>query len=204
MFRRQVYKVKVFFQLYFQIFTFRIFLIIIVLIIICFLIEIKIKHVIKGAIYCNIRLPKLLMQAGLSGYAEEKILIQLDTEAQGYEFIPEQYFLNKFDVFSTINIASLPLLLAQKLYAILNRRRNKGRDFFDVVFLLSFNVIPDYAFLNLKTGISDSSQLKKRIIEHCQTLDMKAMAKDVEPFLFQSSDTRKVIHFEKFIEQQVL
>jgi len=33
---------------------------------------------------------------------------------------------------------------------------------------------------------------------------MDAMAKDVEPFLFQSSDTKKVIHFKKFIEQQVL
>jgi predicted nucleotidyltransferase component of viral defense system len=166
--------------------------------------EVEIKHVIKGAFHCNIRLPKILMQSGLSGYAEEKILIQLDTEAQGYEFIPEQYFLNKFDVFSTINIAPLPLLLAQKFYAILNRRRNKGRDFFDVVYLLSFNVTPDYNFLNLKTGISDSTLLKKRIIDHCQSLDMNAMAKDVEPFLFQSSDTKKVIHFEKFIEQQQL
>jgi hypothetical protein len=33
---------------------------------------------------------------------------------------------------------------------------------------------------------------------------MQSMAKDVEPFLFQSSDTKKVIHFEKFIEQQSL
>jgi len=166
--------------------------------------EVEVKQVIKGAFHCNIRLPKVLLQAGLSGYAEEKILIQLDTEAQGYKFIPELQFLNKFDVFSSINIAPLPLLLAQKFYAILNRKRNKGRDFFDVVYLLSFNVTPDYNFLNLKTGISDSSQLKARIIYHCETLDMHAMAKDVEPFLFHPSDTKKVIFFTNFINQQAL
>jgi predicted nucleotidyltransferase component of viral defense system len=166
--------------------------------------QVEMKQIIRGAYHCYIRFPGLLFQQGLSGYREEKILIQLDTEAQGYEFIPEQYFLNKFDVFSTLNIAPLPLLLAQKFYAILNRRRNKGRDFFDVVYLLSFNVTPDYNFLNLKTGISDSTLLKERIIDHCQSLDMNAMAKDVEPFLFQSFDTKKVIHFEKFIEQQSL
>jgi hypothetical protein len=64
--------------------------------------EVEIKNVLKGTFHCNIRFPKLLMQTGLSGYAEEKILIQLDTEAQGYNFQPESYFLNKFDVFSTI------------------------------------------------------------------------------------------------------
>jgi predicted nucleotidyltransferase component of viral defense system len=99
--------------------------------------EVEIKNVLKGAFHCNIRFPKLLMQTGLSGYAEEKILIQLDTEAQGYNFQPESYFLNKFDVFSTINIAPLSLLLAQKFYAVLNRKRNKGRDFYDIVCLHS-------------------------------------------------------------------
>jgi len=59
---------------------------------------------------------------------------------------------------------------------------------------------PDYNFQNLKTEISDSSQLKKRIIDYYQCFDMDAMAKDVELFLFQSSDTKKMIHLEKFID----
>jgi hypothetical protein len=36
------------------------------------------------------------------------------------------------------------ILLAQKFYAIIKRKRSKGRDFFDVVFLLSKGVRPDY------------------------------------------------------------
>jgi hypothetical protein len=89
----------------------------------------EIKNIVKGAFHGNIRFPGLLFQNGLSGYQEEKILIQLDTEAQGYDFKSELYFLNKFDILTTILIASKTLLLALKFHAILNRKRNKGRDF---------------------------------------------------------------------------
>ena len=118
---------------------------------------VEIKNIVKGAFHGNIRFSGLLFQNGLSGYQEEKILIQLDTEAQGYDFKSELYFLNKFDILTTISIASKTLLLAQKFYAILNRKRNKGRDFFDVVYLLSIETKPDYEFLNL----NKESQMKK-------------------------------------------
>lgn len=164
--------------------------------------EVEIKNVLKGAFHCNIRFPKLLMKAGLSGYEEEKILIQLDTEAQGYSFQPDTFFLNKFDVFTSIKIAPLSLLLAQKFYAVLNRKRNKGRDFYDIVYLLSLSIQPDYSFLKLKTGITNSTQLKERILDHCNKIDMVAMSKDVEPFLFKPTDTKKIINFPTLLEQQ--
>ena len=130
---------------------------------------VEIKNIVKGAFHCNIRFPGLLFQNGLSGYQEEKILIQLDSEAQGFEFKPELYFLNKFDIFTTIPIASKSLLFAQKFYAILNRKRNKGRDFFDVVCLLSIEMKPDYEFLNLKQGVTNEKELKDVIPTHCKT-----------------------------------
>jgi len=76
----------------------------------------EIKNIVKGAFHGNIRFLGLLFQNGLSGYQEEKILIQLDSEAQGFEFKSELYFLNKFDIFTTIPIASKSLLFAQKFY----------------------------------------------------------------------------------------
>lgn len=166
--------------------------------------EVEIKNVIKGAFHCHIRFPKLLMQSGLSGYAEEKILIQIDTEAQGFNFKVDQYFLNKFDVFTSIIVAPLPLLLAHKFYAVLNRKRNKGRDFFDIVYLLSLNVKPDFAFLEQKQRIINESQLKSAILEHCLKLDMNDMANDVAPFLFNSIDVKKIQQFEAFLTNENL
>ena len=78
----------------------------------------------------------------------------------------------------------LDLLLAQKFYTIVNRKRSKGRDFFDAIFLLSKDIKPNYDYLRTKLGIDDSKGLKTKILNVCSKLDMKAMADDVAPFLF--------------------
>jgi predicted nucleotidyltransferase component of viral defense system len=163
--------------------------------------EVELKTVMKGAWHCHIKFPGLLFDEGLSGHQEEKILIQLDTEPQYYEYQPEQFLLNRFEVFTTIWSTPLSLLMAQKIYAIINRDRNKGRDFYDLVFLMGRKIKPDYQYLEAKVNISNPDSLKEVILDHCQQLDMEVMAKDVEPFLFDSSDIKKVVKFEDVVQQ---
>lgn len=163
--------------------------------------RVEMKTVYRGAYHCYIRFPELLYREGLSGHTEEKILIQLDTEPQHFEFTPEKYILNRFDVFTQIFVTPPELLLAQKFYAILNRQRNKGRDFFDAIFLLSKIDAPNYAYLKLKTGITTAGELKERLLEKCSGINMEEMARDVQPFLFDPSDTRKVVLFADYIKQ---
>lgn len=162
---------------------------------------VEMKTVYKGAYHCYIRFPELLYKEGLSGHPEEKILIQLDTEPQRFDFKPERYILNKFDVFTTIFITPADILLAQKFYAIINRDRNKGRDFFDVVFLLSMTDKPNYDYLDLKLKITNAKQLKEAVLKKCSEIDMKEMAKDVQPFLFDPADVKKVLMFEEYLKQ---
>ena len=163
--------------------------------------KVELKTVMKGAWHCHIKFPGLLFDEGLSGHREEKILIQLDTEPQHFEYEPEQFLLNRFEVFTTIWTTPLPLLMAQKLYAIINRDRNKGRDFYDLVFLMGREIEPNYQYLKAKISISDSESLKKAVLGRCHQLDMDTMAKDVEPFLFDPSDAKKVIKFEDVVRQ---
>ncbi|WP_080054402.1 nucleotidyl transferase AbiEii/AbiGii toxin family protein [Spirosoma aerolatum] len=165
---------------------------------------VEFKTVNKGAYHCYIRFPNMLFEHGLSGYKEEKILIQLDTEPQNFVFKPETVLLNRFDTIARIFVTPIDVILAQKFYAILNRPRNKGRDFFDVVFLLGRQIKPNYAYLNQKIGIDTANALKERLIAHCATLDMDDMAKDVEPFLFYKADRNKVILFLDIIKQASL
>lgn len=162
---------------------------------------VEMKTVYKNAFHCHIRFPELLYKEGLSSHPEEKILIQLDTEPQHYKFVPEKFLLNRFDVFTQIFTTPKHLLLAQKFYAVLNRPRSKGRDFFDIVFLLSFVSAPDYAYLDFKAGISDAGALKERILQKCAKLDMQEMARDVAPFLFNQNDTKKILYFTDYINQ---
>ena len=166
--------------------------------------EVEIKTVFRGAYHCYIRFPEILYKEGLSAHREEKILIQLDTEPQHFNFVPEKYILNRFGVFTQIFITPLNLLLAQKFYAVCNRERNKGRDFFDIAFLLSLIDRPDYNYLEFKMGVSNEKQLKERIIEKCNSLKMEEMAQDVQPFLFNPKDLQKVLLFPELIKQAKL
>ena len=162
--------------------------------------EAETKPISRGAFHCYIRFPRLLFLQGLSGYEEEKILIQLDTEAQHFVFMPEKPILNKFDVFTKIAVTPLSILMAQKCYAILNRNRNKGRDFFDLVFLMGLHVQPDMNYLEQKLHILDAADLKKKMLDKCRSLDMNAMADDVAPFLFNAGDTKKIVLFTEVLE----
>lgn len=146
----------------------------------------------------------MLFQQGLSGYETEKILIQLDTEAQHFDFQPQTYLLNRFDIVARIFVTPLEIILAQKLYAILNRPRNKGRDFFDVLFLLARQVKPNYAYLTQKVKISTPQELKEGILTYCELLDFELLAQDVQPFLFHDSDLNKVRWFPELFRQYAL
>lgn len=163
--------------------------------------EVELKTVLRGAWHCHFKFPGLLFEEGNSGHNEEKILIQLDTEPQHFNYDPDRHILNKFDVFTTILTTPLPLLMAQKIFAIINRKRNKGRDFFDLVFLMSHDIKPNYSYLDAKLSITGADALKKEILEKCGPLNMDEMANDVRPFLFEHSDTKKVLRFVDLINQ---
>lgn len=163
--------------------------------------EVEIRNIKRGSYHCYIRFPEILFKEGLTNHKEEKILIQLDTDAHEFNYSIDQPILNKFDVFTQINATPKDILLAQKFYAVMNRKRNKGRDFFDIVFLLGQGNVPNYEYLQVKTGIDNSRQLKSSIIDKCKSLDMQEMARDVKPFLFDPKDDKKVLLFNEYIEQ---
>ncbi len=166
--------------------------------------EVEIRNVKKGAYHCYIRFPEILYNEGLTQHREEKILIRLDTEAHEFNYKPDQPLLNKFDVFTQINTTPKDILLAQKFYALINRKRNKGRDFFDIVYLLSQEQTPNYDYLQLKLGIDTPEILRQRVIHKCAELNMKELAEDVKPFLFDKTDEKKIILFSKYMEQASL
>ena len=146
-----------------------------------------------------IRFPNVLSDLELTRHKEENVLIQVDTQPQRFSYKPEQVILNKFDVFLRINAVPVDILLAQKLYAALNRPRTMGRDFFDIVYL-SGKTKPNYAYLEAKIGIKNASELKTKLLEHCGHLNFKQLASDVEPFLFALGDVKKVIMFPQFAQ----
>lgn len=159
---------------------------------------IEIRNVFKGAFHSYISISNILYDYKISRHKEAKLMIRLDTEPQGMSYDPKNVIINKFDIFTGINVVPANILLSQKIFAILNRRRAMGRDFFDTVFLFS-RVKPDFGYLKHHANITNMVELKKALLSKCEQLDFKLLARDVEPFLTNSVEIKKVLLFKDFI-----
>ena len=165
--------------------------------------EVEMKQMEKAAYHCYIRFPHILFEQGISPLEQEKILIQVDTWAQGYDYQPEVRILNKFDVFTEVRVTPLPILLSQKIYAAINRKRPKGRDFYDITFLLA-QTKPDYGYLRQMLGAGTAEEIRQMMLERLEGVDMDTLGDDVAPFLISEGDRKRVSLFTAYWEQAVL
>ena len=106
--------------------------------------------------------------------------------------------VNRFGIFRYIKAVPPALLLAQKILACLQRKRSMGRDFFDVVFLMS-KTDPDYEYLHQRANIEDKVALVNALRRRSGELDMQTLARNVEPFLFDPSQKDRVAHFNEWL-----
>jgi predicted nucleotidyltransferase component of viral defense system len=154
----------------------------------------------KGAFRCFIKIPGLYYKHALSGHEGEKLLLQIDAESQGVDYEVRTSVINRLGVFARVTAPTPAVLLSMKITALLGRKREKGRDFYDVTFLSGITA-PDYNYLMKKAGIKNSMELKEVLLKKISRLNMKSLAADVSPFLFSKSDEQRVIHFEEFIRE---
>lgn len=149
----------------------------------------------KGAFHCYIRFPEILYKAGISPDKGRKILVQVDTEEKQKHYDPAVAILNRFAVFRKIIAAPVEVLLAQKMIAVLYRKKEKGRDLFDVSFLMG-KTRPDYAYVKKTLGFERDVFLKK-FKARVDELDLDYLARDVEPFLFDPAQKDRVLYFRE-------
>jgi len=162
--------------------------------------ETEVKNIKKGAYHCNLRFPKILYEQYLSPLPGEKILIQVDTTAQEYNYKPEIMLLNKFDVFAEIRVTPLDILLSQKIFAAINRKRPQGRDFYDITYLTG-RTKPNYGFLSEKIGVTTADELKKEVLTRIADYNFQTLSNDVAPFLMNQNEIKRVEKFQEFWDQ---
>lgn len=162
-----------------------------------FNVSIRFSH--KGAFHCHVKFPALLFDYGLSGHKEAKLLIKLDTEKQHYDYIPNIHQLNNFGVNADIRVTPLPLLASQKVAAVMGRKRPKGRDFYDLHWILQ-RTTPDYGYLIDRFEVNNAVDLRKMVKMRIAQFDFNHLARDVQPFLFSRGDVALVRQFPEFWE----
>src|SRR6056297_357535 len=164
--------------------------------------DVEIKNVFKGAFRCYIRVPKILFDNNLSPLEDEKVVIQIDTAPHNFRYEPDKILLQKFDVYTNIFATPKDILLSQKAEIIINRKRAKGRDFYDFSYLMGvadFN----WEYLDHKIGVKNKEELKKKLFKRLDDINPEDLTKDVEPFLLKSKDKERILTFREYIEQKL-
>lgn len=161
------------------------------------------RAVMRKAFRLYLRIPELLFRNHLSKDPREKMHVQVDAEPQRFEYSPDKILINKFDVFGRISAVPGDILLAQKIHCIFKRKRPMGRDFYDALFLIG-KTKPNLNYLKQKLQIASLPELKSRMVRRCKSLNLQQLAKDVEPFLFEPADSKKVLFFAQYIEDHEL
>ncbi len=144
----------------------------------------------------NLFFPGLLFDLGLSAHRNERFLIKIEAEDQGFSYKPVMTKLKSCGVFLAIPAPPDEVLCAMKISALLSRQ--KGRDFYDAMFLLG-QTEPDFGFLAQRHGIHNKNDLQNALLEVCMKVNLQHKAKDFEHLCFDPANSKRILHFENFV-----
>ncbi|MCK9320547.1 MAG: nucleotidyl transferase AbiEii/AbiGii toxin family protein [Bacteroidales bacterium] len=145
----------------------------------------------------NIYFPEFLFDLGLSGHKDERFLIKIESQDQGIIYQPIITNIKGCGFFIPFPMPSNGVLCSMKIAATINR--SKGRDFYDLMFLLS-QTKPDYDFLSKRCGINNLDELKQAFDNLLIKVDLKKKQKDFEHLLFNKQNSDKILLFKEFIQ----
>jgi len=145
----------------------------------------------------SIYFPELLFEMGLTGHRDERFLIKVESEDQKVQYSPVLTNIRGCGFFFPFPVPPVPVICAMKISAMLSRQ--KGRDFYDVIFLLS-QTPPDYPFLSERCGITNLDELKSAAARMFETVDLNKKRADFEHLLFNRHNSERIVHSPEFFK----
>ncbi len=140
--------------------------------------------------------PELLFSLGISRHREARFLLKIEAQDQQTPYDPVMEFIKGCGLFFPFPVPSEAVLCAMKIAAMLDR--GKGRDYYDVMFLLS-RTEPDYQFLGHRFSIHNLAELKAAVEKSLQAVDLRQKQKDFEHLFLHRDHSRRILHFAEFI-----
>ncbi|MEK7672912.1 MAG: nucleotidyl transferase AbiEii/AbiGii toxin family protein [Patescibacteria group bacterium] len=160
--------------------------------------DIETRLVFKGAFRCYMKFNNVLSANGITTDKKEKLLIQIDAAPHNFAYKPELKLIGKLDILTEIFATPIDILFSQKILAAFGRKRAKGRDFYDLIYILGISKKVNYKYLQAKLEIKNWKELKSYVLKECDKLDFKDLARDVQPLLFNSEESKKVRLFRNY------
>ena len=148
----------------------------------------------------NIYFPGLLLNLGLTGHREERFLIKVESQDQMFSYRPVLANIRSAGFFFPFPVPPDPILCAMKVSAMLDRQ--KGRDFYDAMFLLS-QTAPDYSFLSSKHSISVPEELMAAVNKMLESVDLKNKSIDFKHLLFNQDYSLRILRAPEFFREVI-
>ncbi len=145
---------------------------------------------------------KLCFEEDYSVNKDENISIKVEVETKIIKGFNLEYKTILFPSYFKALTFDLTTLFSSKLVALLKRNwknRVKGRDYFDFLFYITNEVVPNYEFLanGLEMKSINKEELKELLKAKFNEVDFSLVLKDVCPFI--KSDSRFLPLFKKEI-----
>ncbi len=144
----------------------------------------------------NLYFPQMLFNLNLTGHREERLLLKIEAQDQGIRYQQEIATVNRMGFFFNIQTPPIDVLCAMKFAAILARQ--KGRDFYDAIFLLA-KTKPNMEFLQARVGINSIEQLKSVVCDRLKEIDLNQKKRDFQHLLFNESNADRILSFRTLI-----
>lgn len=153
----------------------------------------------KGkAFSAKLKFTDILQSRGLTGHHDEVLTLKLDAAPQHYSYRAEIRILNRLDVVASVPVTPCDLLLAQKLYAIINRRRVMGRDVYDASYLFGLTR-PDADYLSRKLNAGSSEEAGALVLSRLEEIDMDDLVEDVSASVADRNDLLRIRLFPQIL-----
>lgn len=146
----------------------------------------------------NLYFPQMLFELGLTGHRDERLLLKIEAQDQGVQYQPIVTNINRMGFFLGIQVPPIDVLCAMKFAAILARQ--KGRDFYDAIFLLS-KTNPNMDFLRARTGISSMEELRATLAELLKQTDLNHKKRDFMHLLLNEANAGRILQFPAVIAE---
>jgi predicted nucleotidyltransferase component of viral defense system len=122
--------------------------------------------------------------------------MKIEAQDQGIVYPREMATISRLGFYFPVPVPPVSILLSMKLSALLTRQ--KGRDFYDVLFLWQ-RTKPDYEFLKQRHGIEHKEQLLVQLQETATHTDIKTKQRDFEHLLFEPRKSEQILHFMEIL-----
>jgi len=143
----------------------------------------------------------ILKEIGLSPFKEEKLMIKIEVMKPKFKTEQAVFLLNRFGALEHIVSNTFPVILSQKSLAVLLRKPPRGRDFYDVAWILSRNIFPNFQTLKgakIKTKDDYKEKMLKRYSQIASQL--KDLKKQLPPFLVNEENIKYLDFFREIIK----